>query len=148
MANKTGKKLKNLKDKASAIGPSLANYALPELRACTAAGELISKASTTRFVTTPAKLIKNARATAGAGREIILDKVKSFEQARNIALEILGNLGPDSLPKFGKHELFKGKIVGRELAGRKAHFRLDWDPTKGPHINVGDFRIGKRGMAV
>ncbi len=31
------------------------------------------------------------------------------------------------------------------MVGCKAHFRLDWDPTKGPHINVVDFRLGKKG---
>ncbi len=145
LANKTGKKLKNLKGKVSAIGPSLASYALPELRACTAAGELISKASTTRFVTNPAKLIKSARGAADAGREIILGKVKTFEQARNKAFEILDQLGFSGLnsqPHIGGAGLGEGRIVGRKFPG-KGRWRLDWAPDKGPHIHVEDFTMGK-----
>lgn len=36
-----------------------------------------------------------------------------------------------------------GKIVGRESADGKVRWRLDYDPYKGPHINIEDFRNGK-----
>lgn len=35
------------------------------------------------------------------------------------------------------------KIIGRQSADDKRRWRLDWDETKGPHINVEDFSKGK-----
>lgn len=37
----------------------------------------------------------------------------------------------------------EGKVVGIKWHNRKVVMRLDWDPTKGPHINVVDYRMGK-----
>lgn len=77
--------------------------------------------------------------------EVILDKVKDYNQARNKALEILGDLGRDSEPYICRMENSKayGKIVGRQTADGKARWRLDFDPELGLHINVEDFRAGK-----
>jgi hypothetical protein len=78
--------------------------------------------------------------------ENVLSKEKYYERARNKALELVGNLGVDSKPFFcdlPKSSAF-GKIVGRQSADGKIHWRLDYDPKVGPHINVMDIRAGKK----
>ncbi|GAJ41813.1 hypothetical protein BV455_02272 [Parageobacillus caldoxylosilyticus] len=82
----------------------------------------------------------------GIGKgEQILDKVRTYEQARNKALKLVGDLGPNSKPYIGtlKSSAGYGKVVGRQSADGKVRWRLDYDPNKGPHINVEDFREGK-----
>ena len=78
-------------------------------------------------------------------REIVLPKVKTFEQARNKALEIVGDLGPNSQPVIGrlKQSAGFGKIIGRRSADKKMRWRLDYDHQKGPHINVINIKAGK-----
>ena len=56
---------------------------------------------------------------------------------------MLGDLGLDAKPAYGKLYEAKGKIVGRQSADGKKVMRLDWDPEKGPHINVEDYTRGK-----
>ncbi len=70
--------------------------------------------------------------------------VKSYEQARNLALDI-ADLGADSKPYYGrlKSSVGDGQIVGRQSADGKIRWRLDYDPNKGTHINVEDFSSGK-----
>ncbi|WP_373665398.1 hypothetical protein SPSIL_002660 [Sporomusa silvacetica DSM 10669] len=80
--------------------------------------------------------------------EQVLEKVKSYEQARNKALDLVGNLGPDSKPYVGRLGTGEGSIVGRQSADGKVRWRLDYDPEKGPHINVEDFRNGKGDNAI
>lgn len=79
-------------------------------------------------------------------KEIFLDKVSTYEQARNKAMELLGSLEPGSQPMVGRLKMSLGyqKVIGRQSADRKAHWRLDFDPDKGIHINVADFREGKQ----
>lgn len=91
-----------------------------------------------------------AAAKGGRSGEIVLDKVQTYEQARNKALSLLGDLGVDSQPFIGTMEKSAGygKIVGRETADHKARWRLDYDPSKGMHINVEDFRNGKKDKAI
>jgi len=78
-----------------------------------------------------------------ANVEKILEKVRSYEQARNKALEIVGDLGPNARSYIGRLGKGNGKIVGRQSLNGKVRWRLDYDPSKGTHINVEDFRIGK-----
>lgn len=98
------------------------------------------------------KKAKNLEKAAKGGRsgEIVLDKVQTYEQARNKAMSLLGDLGADSQPFIGTMEKSAGygKIVGRETADHKARWRLDYDPNKGMHINVEDFRNGKKDKAI
>ncbi|MDZ5610659.1 pre-toxin TG domain-containing protein, partial [Bacillus pseudomycoides] len=93
------------------------------------------------------KKAKNLEKAAKGSRsgEIILDKVKTYEQARNQAMDILGDLGTGSKPFKGslKTSAGYGKVIGRQTADNKARWRLDYDPSKGLHINVEDFRNGK-----
>ncbi|WP_144488489.1 pre-toxin TG domain-containing protein [Bacillus sp. ABP14] len=91
-----------------------------------------------------------AAAKGGRSGEIVLDKVQSYEQARNKAMSLLGDFGADSQPFIGTMEKSAGygKIVGRETADHKARWRLDYDPSKGMHINVEDFRNGKKDKAI
>ncbi|MBJ8077476.1 S-layer protein [Bacillus cereus group sp. N12] len=91
-----------------------------------------------------------AAAKGGRSGEIVLDKVQTYEQARNKAMSLLGDLGTDSQPFIGSMEKSAGygKIVGRETADHKARWRLDYDPSKGMHINVEDFRNGKKDKAI
>ncbi|MGN7391160.1 T7SS effector LXG polymorphic toxin [Bacillus safensis] len=99
------------------------------------------------------KIIKGEKAAKkvekkvkGIGRgEQLLDKVKTYEQARNKTVDIVGDLGPNSQPYTGtlKSSAGYGKVVGRQSADGKVRWRLDYDPKKGPHINIEDFRNGK-----
>ena len=70
-------------------------------------------------------------------------EVHSYERARNMALDMLGDLGPTAKPVYGRLHEAEGKIVGRMSADEKKLWRLDWDPEKGPHINVVDYSRGK-----
>ncbi|PKG26313.1 hypothetical protein CWS20_24735 [Cytobacillus horneckiae] len=82
----------------------------------------------------------------GIGKgEQVLDKVETYEQARNKALDLLGDLGPNSKPYTGTlpSSAGYGKVVGRQSADGKARWRLDYDPNKGMHINIEDWRNGK-----
>ena len=95
-------------------------------------------------------LYKLASKGTGKGVEQVLDSVKTYEQARNKALNIIGDLGPKSKPYVCRLEASsaKGKIVGRISANRKVRWRLDYDPNKGIHINIEDFRNGKGADAI
>jgi RHS repeat-associated protein len=77
------------------------------------------------------------------GAEVALPKVKSYEQARNITLKIVGGLlGRGSKPLYGTLKRSAGydKIVGRQSADNSVSWRVDYDPVKGTHINI---MIGK-----
>ena len=112
-------------------------------------GKLSWKAAQAGFVAINLKSIKRPpKLRQSTGREIVLDKVKTFQQARNMALEILGDLGHDAQKSWGKQGVCKGKMVRRETAMGNAGWRLDWDPVKGPHINIDDFRKGKKAQAL
>ncbi|WP_083381109.1 T7SS effector LXG polymorphic toxin [Bacillus xiamenensis] len=93
------------------------------------------------------KVAKRVEKSAkGIGRgEQILDKVKTYEQARNKTVDLVGDLGPNAQPYTGtlKSSAGYGKVVGRQSADGKVRWRLDYDPNKGPHINIEDFRNGK-----
>lgn len=93
------------------------------------------------------KVAKRVEKTAkGIGKgEQLLGKVKTYEQARNKTVDIVGDLGPNSQPYTGtlKSSAGYGKVVGRQSADGKVRWRLDYDPKKGPHINIEDFRNGK-----
>ncbi|ARW05765.1 T7SS effector LXG polymorphic toxin [Bacillus atrophaeus] len=93
------------------------------------------------------KSSSNISKTVKKSNEIALPKVKSYEQARNQALEIIGDLGPESQPVVGRlgTSAGVGKVIGRRSSDRKVRWRLDYDHEKGPHINVEDFREGKKG---
>ncbi|WP_245838902.1 hypothetical protein [Marininema halotolerans] len=77
--------------------------------------------------------------------EIVHDTVKSYEQARNKAFDIIGDMG-ETVPYTGrlKSSAGYGKVIGRESTDGKVRWRVDWDEKKGPHINIEDFRGGKR----
>lgn len=84
-------------------------------------------------------------------REKIFPKVKTYEQARNKALEVIGQVDPTTGKAYiGKIGVGKEKIVGRGWHDGKVTLRLDFDHSKGPHINITDFRLGKgaKGNAV
>lgn len=92
------------------------------------------------------KLGQVGRISKGIGKgEQVLNKVKTYEQARNKALDLVGDLGPNSKPYTGtlKSSAGYGKVVGRQSADGKVRWRLDYDPNKGTHINIEDFRNGK-----
>jgi len=75
--------------------------------------------------------------------EIVI-KVGTYEQARNKALELLKDIDfSTGRPHVGRLGVGQGKIVGRKWYGNKVMMRLDYDPIKGPHINVTDYRAGK-----
>jgi hypothetical protein len=87
----------------------------------------------------------------GSGVEKTLNStLKSYEQARNLALDIVGNLGPDSKSIIGRlpSSAGYGMVVGRQSADGKLLWRLDFDPNKGTHINIEDYRAGKGDKAV
>lgn len=79
-----------------------------------------------------------------AKREQVLPQVETYEQARNKALEIIGDVDQQTAtPHVGRIGVGKGKITGIDWHGGDVSMRLDWDPVKGPHINITDYRIGK-----
>ncbi len=90
------------------------------------------------------------RIPGGTGKSVeqVLDTVKSYEQARNKAFDIIGDIGANSEPYVGRLGTGEGKIVGRQSADGKVRWRLDYDPNKGPHINVEDYRNGKGADAI
>ena len=77
--------------------------------------------------------------------EKILDRESSWENARNTALEKVGDLGANPKPFVGNFSgsLGYGKITGRQSSDGKKGWRLDYDPEKGTHINIWDFSKGK-----
>ncbi|MGP6137358.1 hemagglutinin repeat-containing protein [Enterobacter chuandaensis] len=77
--------------------------------------------------------------------ETILKSEKSWESARNKALDIVGNLGADSKPVIGRLEVSagNGKVIGRQSSDGKVGWRVDYDPEKGTHINIWDYSKGK-----
>lgn len=82
--------------------------------------------------------------------EVIAEQVSSYEQARNQAQKILGDMGYDSKPYVGRLDTSSGygQIIGRQTADGKARWRLDFDTSMGPHINIEDFRFGKGDSAL
>lgn len=74
--------------------------------------------------------------------EEVLPTYDHFEQARNRALELLGDVDPGTRqPYVGRLETSTttyGKTVGftTRVDGVFKRFRMDYDLTKGPHINV------------
>ncbi|MFJ7194787.1 MULTISPECIES: polymorphic toxin-type HINT domain-containing protein [unclassified Streptomyces] len=84
--------------------------------------------------------------SGGACKEVVLDRFDSYEQARNKALDLLGKIDPATRqPYIGRLESAPttyGKVVGftTRVDGEFKRFRMDYDPVKGPHINV---EIGK-----
>lgn len=63
----------------------------------------------------------------------------SFEEARNIALNELGEIDPSTRKQYiGRLGVGLGKVVGftTRVDGEFKRYRLDYDPIKGPHINV------------
>ena len=76
-------------------------------------------------------------------REPSLD-ASSYENARNIALERLGEIDPSTREKItGRIGVGKGKTVGFKTVvdGIPKVYRVDYDPDKKAHINI---EVGKR----
>ena len=75
-------------------------------------------------------------------KEVVTDTFSSFEQARNKALTLLGDVDPATrIPLVGRLEKATstcGKVVGftTRVNGVFKQFRMDYDLVKGPHINV------------
>ncbi|BDZ53043.1 polymorphic toxin-type HINT domain-containing protein [Agromyces marinus] len=82
--------------------------------------------------------------------EAVLVPSKSFEAARNTALDLLGEINPATRhPHVGSLESATstfGRVTGftTRVDGVWKSFRLDFDPAKGPHINV---QVGKGAAA-
>ena len=83
-------------------------------------------------------------AAAVKGAELTGPKVQTFEQARNIALEIVGDMGPNSKSYICrlKTSWAFNKVTGRITGDKQLRWRVDWDKIKGPHVNIEDFRLG------
>ncbi|ATL31619.1 polymorphic toxin-type HINT domain-containing protein [Streptomyces formicae] len=84
--------------------------------------------------------------SGGPCKEVTLPSFGSFEQARNKALDLLGEVDSATRqPYIGRLESAPttyGKVVGftTRVNGEFKRFRMDYDPAKGPHINV---EVGK-----
>ncbi len=81
------------------------------------------------------------------GREVV-EHLGSFERARNGALRVIGEIDHTNFrPVVGRLGSFRGQVVGFEtrVNGVSKRMRIDWDPTKGAHINV---EIGRGQSAV
>jgi Pretoxin HINT domain len=78
----------------------------------------------------------------GSKNEVPVFK-NSFEQARNYAIDKIGEINPATrTPVVGRLNSQKGNIVGFQTTVDDTfkRFRVDFDPTKGAHINI---EIGK-----
>ncbi|WP_067817453.1 putative T7SS-secreted protein [Nocardia inohanensis] len=79
-------------------------------------------------------------------KEVEVGPFKSFEQARNEALRLLGEINPATRePYVGRLEVATstyGKVVGftTRVGDVFKRLRIDFDPVKGPHFNV---EVGK-----
>uniref|UniRef100_UPI0023E8C763 RHS repeat-associated core domain-containing protein n=1 Tax=Peribacillus acanthi TaxID=2171554 RepID=UPI0023E8C763 len=79
--------------------------------------------------------------------EVFLPGLFSFEQARNMAFKIMEKQARinlwNSVPRIGDMKISYGyrKVIGRRAPDDSWEWRVDWDPKKGPHINI---KIGKR----
>lgn len=94
---------------------------------------------------------KNTYETIGnKSTEIILPNQGSFERARNLALSEVGNLGINSKPNISNLPKSRsyGKVIGRQSADGLRGWRIDFDPIKGPHINIFDYSKGKGSNAI
>jgi hypothetical protein len=140
---RTYKKLAELIAKA-AQGDLLATEVAGELLAST----LVNKKPKPTSINGAASVGKKVeKSVTGGGTKIeqILKRVNTWEQARNNALKLVGDLGPNSKPVIGRLELSSGygKIVGRQSYDGKIGWRVDYDPEKGTHVNIWDFSKGK-----
>ncbi|WP_013334513.1 hypothetical protein [Gloeothece verrucosa] len=81
----------------------------------------------------------------GASGEKTLPTLKSYERAKKKALQLLGDLGPDAEPLIGrlKTSAGYGKTIGFQSPDGLTRIRLDFDPIKGPHFNIENFKFGK-----
>ncbi|MBB5356336.1 anti-sigma28 factor (negative regulator of flagellin synthesis) [Anoxybacillus mongoliensis] len=136
--------LSNPKSDAKDVAEALVGFipGLGDLKSIAKVTNAIKKA----FDIDPKKLDQAVSIIKGIGKgEQVLDKVKTYEQARNKALDLVGDLGPNSKPYIGtlKSSAGYGKVIGRQSADGKVRWRLDYDPNKGIHINIEDFRNGK-----
>ena len=69
----------------------------------------------------------------------VVESFGSFEEARNAALEVVGEVGTATrVPTVGRVGELEGEVTGfrTRVGGVFKQFRLDWDATKGAHINV------------
>jgi hypothetical protein len=83
---------------------------------------------------------------AGNTREIKVAG-SSFEEARNLALEAMGEIDPATRQaSVGRVGALRGEVTGftTEVEDVFKQFRLDWDPNTGAHINV---TVGKTKFA-
>jgi RHS repeat-associated protein len=63
----------------------------------------------------------------------------SFEDARNMALKIVGDIDPATRQAtVGRVGALRGEVTGfaTKVEDVFKQFRIDWDPSKGAHINV------------
>ncbi|KEO83694.1 hypothetical protein EL26_08555 [Tumebacillus flagellatus] len=96
------------------------------------------------------EIARGLHASVEVGREVTLPRVETYEQARNLALELVGDLGPDAKSVIGTLDKSQGygKVIGRRSEDGKVLWRLDYDPIKGMHINIEDYREGKGEKAI
>ncbi|HHK8153416.1 TPA: VENN motif pre-toxin domain-containing protein, partial [Serratia marcescens] len=89
--------------------------------------------------------ISKAKGSTQPKIEQILKPEKNWENARNKALDLVGNLGANSKPVIGRLEVSagNGKVIGRQSSDGKVGWRVDYDPEKGTHINIWDYSQGK-----
>ncbi|MER0242183.1 hypothetical protein AAHZ94_09125 [Streptomyces sp. HSW2009] len=84
--------------------------------------------------------------SGGGCKEVTLPSFDGFEQARNKALDLLGEVDSATRqPYIGRLESAQttyGKVVGftTRVNGEFKRCRMDCDPVKVPHINV---EVGK-----
>ena len=88
--------------------------------------------------------LTDALPSVPVSKEVMLPQMKTYEDARNKALELVKDVNYQSgYPHVGNVGVCENKLAGRRWENRKVTMRLDYDPLKGPHINVVDSRMGK-----
>lgn len=74
-----------------------------------------------------------------ASCEIVHGPYEHYEQARNHALSLIGEINPATRKAHvGRLGVGAGRVTGfvTRVRGVQKTMRLDWDPVKGPHFNV------------
>jgi hypothetical protein len=88
--------------------------------------------------------VQTIEASGAKGKELIGPRVQTYEQARNIAMEIVDDIGKNTKQNICNLEssYAYGKSVGRISEDGAVQWYVDWDPKKGCHINIKDYRFG------
>jgi len=90
-----------------------------------------------------ADLVEATGKVSDEAREVItLTRSGSRVDAFRVTQDIVGDLGDDAISIRGRFGSQQGRVVGQMSRDGRRGWRLDYDPTKGPHYNYFDHDRG------